>query len=116
MDSSFDAPGGFYVIGHGGKLAIVSGEHGAYVLTNPILQRWELSSEVGPDLYAPSSSSGRRLYVPGLACITATLEFQSFEGLCTDDVPRDLRLADDMTVRQLLSTVHRKLKEREGEP
>ena len=102
----------FYVFGGRNQLGVVSGNGNVILINDPILLRCDIEST--PERIEISCTSGRQYRClerrPGI-----TLHLDILAGgevVTTDSVPGDIRLADDMTVRQLLAAINRKVKSR----
>ena len=101
---------GFFAVANSEKLVIVQ-DQTAYMLANPLLTQWALHCGP-PQQYFGSWTNGMVHYFPN-PNVECELRFACHGGWDNIPVPADLRFADDMTVRELLAAMNRKLLKRE---
>ena len=88
------------------RLAI-GGHGGCLVIADPVLRSWELS------LDRPVSCMNG-IAIAGQRTMELTIRIEGIDFLSTDRLPRGLRFADEMTVRELFSQIDRQLGRRDG--
>ena len=108
--SGYGGVNGFFAIANRDRLVLVNGDTN-FVLNSPYLTQWDIKLDNPPARY--SDSRGGIYHVACPPSITATLEFVCHSA--DQGLPElaSLRFADDMTVRELLGTIDRKLRMRE---
>ncbi len=102
----------FYIIGGKKQLGVVSGSDGMFILNDPILQSCNI--DYCPNhIEVTTCDSETRQYMAGRPEVTLNLSIVAGgEFSQCSSIPGNLRMADDMTVRQLLATINRKIKTR----
>lgn len=113
MTQQFSTNGVGWLCGSPERLALVSDGWGAIVIERPLIT--EVRYSMVPPLDIGGYGNSMRSYMQPQTSVALDVRVASGgEGLCVDEVPPDLRLADDMTVRQLLSVVYGKLQKNDN--
>jgi hypothetical protein len=98
------------IAGSGGQLVLSDADRGSLVLEGCQITGWKVDvrNHSAPWMTA-DGACGRAVMRRELS---GSIDFIATGQQQLEFTPRDLQLADDMTVRELLGAVHRKLKER----
>lgn len=101
---------GGYVLGANGRLALVDSGRGTFLLEDATVTDWTV--DVFSELDAFGFCDGWSHFASTPPEISAKLTLSVMKIHQVDTVPKDLRCAEDMTVRQLFAEINRKLKAR----
>lgn len=99
------------MVGHSQESVFVVPGYGVLTLQDCVVESWSMDAH-RDTVDIRTAGNPHPIAIPTLSWLTVDLRLRASGGLMSEEVPRDLRLADDMTVRQLLRAVHRKLKRR----